>query len=229
MKKFFLLFIFFIFSSNSVFAEALSVTWKGSHIPDGSNTGGVGPTNCRATTNNALLDKDSAQDPYDLAFSEDGLQIFIASRASGGDISDNPLRMNRLGRSFDILSDKMGFDSSSTCDDVDGANPNDVSGGALSSDHVEGIHIANGGSIFFTLTTGGVIGKFNLTTPYDISTMTYERKFDTGTVQIDSMHFSRDGSKMFTLNSTQQTQLLQLILYQNLLISHHQLKFTQLI
>ena len=202
MKKLFLLLFFTIFVSNSAKAEALSVTWKASHIPDGSNTGGVGPTNCRATTNNALLDKDSAQDPYDLAFSEDGLQIFIANRASGGDISDNPLRMNRLGSPFNILSDKMGFDPSATCDDVDGANPNDVSGGALSSDHVEGIHIANGGSIFFTLTTGGVIGKFNLTTPYDISTMTYERKFDTGTVQIDSMHFSRDGSKMFTLNST---------------------------
>ena len=205
MKKIlyvFLLLLFTIFVSNSAKAEALSVTWKGSHIPDGSNTGGVGPTNCRATTNNALLDKDSAQDPHDLAFSEDGLQIFIANRAQGGDISDNPLRMNRLGRSFDILSDKMGFDSSSTCDDVDGANPNDVSGGAMSADHVEGIHIANGGSIFFILNTVGVIGKFNLTTPYDISTMTFERKFDTGTVQIDSIHFSRDGSKMYTLNST---------------------------
>ena len=162
MKNLFLLLFFTIFVSNLAKAEALSVTWKASHIPDGSNTGGVGPTNCRATTNNALLDKDSAQDPYDLAFSEDGLQIFIANRATGDDISDNPLRMNRLGSPFNILSDKMGFDPSATCDDVDGANPNDVSGGALSSDHVEGIHIANGGSIFFTLTTGGVLSLIHI-------------------------------------------------------------------
>ena len=59
MKKLFLLLLFTVFVSNLAKAEALSVTWKASHIPDGSNTGGVGPTNCRATTINALLDKDS--------------------------------------------------------------------------------------------------------------------------------------------------------------------------
>ena len=59
------------------------------------------------------------------------------------------------------------------------------------------MHIANDGRTFFFVSTVGVIGKFNLSTPYDIGTMTYERKFSSGIAQIDSMHLSKDGKKLF--------------------------------
>ena len=55
--------------------------------------------------------------------------------------------------------------------------------------------------VFFVLDTVGDIGKFNLSTTYDIGTMSYETKVDFA-VTIDSMHFSRDGTKLFTLDSS---------------------------
>ena len=126
---------------------------------------------------------------------------FIANRATGTHsatgVSDSPLRMNRLNTPFDITTDRVKTDVNSGCGDLDGANPNDISGGDFGSDQLDNMHIANDGRTFFFVSTVGVIGKFNLSTPYDIGTMTYERKFSSGIAQIDSMHLSKDGKKFF--------------------------------
>ena len=53
-----------------------------------------------------------------------------------------------------------------------------ISGGANRNQALEGLHIGNGGSTFFVLDNNGDIGKFNLSTPYDIGTMSYETKVE---------------------------------------------------
>ena len=118
-------------------------------------------------------------------------------------MDSNQLSMNRLGTPNEILTDIMRNGSNPTCADMEGASPGAISGGAITGETniIEGLHIGNGGSTFMVLDTVGKIGKFNLTTPYDISTMSYETVFNTGDVKIDSMHFSRDGTKLFTLTS----------------------------
>ena len=108
--------------------------------------------------------------------------------------------MNRLGTPNEILTDKIRNDANATCADIDGANPGVISGSEIGTAGV-GLHIGNGGSTFFVLDGNGDIGKFNLSTPYDIGTMSYETKVDFA-VAIDSMHFSRDGTKLFTLSSS---------------------------
>ena len=44
-------------------------------------------------------------------------------------MSDNPLRMNRLDTPFDITSDRIKGNVNSDCNDLAGANPNDIAGG----------------------------------------------------------------------------------------------------
>ena len=120
MKKIFLLFIFFIFSSNSVFAEALTVTHAGSINPGGNGDfkSGVDPS-CTATISGVELDQDSTHEPNKVLFSSDGKQLFIANRATGTHsatgVSDSPLRMNRLNTPFDITTDRVKTDVNSGC------------------------------------------------------------------------------------------------------------------
>ena len=194
--------LFSLFFSSLALAAPLSVTWKGALIPGGNNNGG--PGNCTATTNGVALDQDRTQDPYDVVLSNDGLQVFTANRAGDGSnsIDNNQLSMNRLGTPNEILTEKIRNGSNPTCADIEGASPGAISGGQItgSSNIIEGLHIGNGGRTFFVLDTVGDIGKFNLSTPYDISTMAYETRVQFGNT-IDSMHFSRDGTKLFTLTS----------------------------
>ena len=142
--------------------------------------------------------------PHDVVLSDDGLQVFTANRSGdgGNNIDNNQLSMNRLGTPNEILTDKIKNDANATCADIEGASPGAISDGAITggTNIIEGLHIGNGGRTFFVLDTVGDIGKFNLSTPYDISTMSYETRVQFGNT-IDSMHFSRDGTKLFTLTS----------------------------
>ncbi|MDA9136747.1 autotransporter outer membrane beta-barrel domain-containing protein [Candidatus Pelagibacter sp.] len=190
--------LFSLFFSSLALAAALSVTWKGALIPGGNLHGG--PGNCTATINGVALQQDRTQDPHDVVFSDDGLQVFTVNKSSDGAIDSNHLSMNRLGTPNEILTDKIRNDANATCNDIDGANPGVISGGEIGTAGL-GLHIGNGGSTFFVLDGNGDIGKFNLSTPYDIGTMSYETKVDFA-VTIDSMHFSRDGTKLFTLDVT---------------------------
>ena len=189
--------LFSLFFSSLALAAALSVTWKGALIPGGNNNGG--PGDCTATINGVALTLDRTENPYDVVFSNDGLQVFTVNFSINNPINSNQLSMNRLGTPNEILTDKIKNDANATCADIDGANPGVISGGEMGTAGV-GLHIGNGGSTFFVLDGNGDIGKFNLSTPYDIGTMSYETKVDFA-VAIDSMHFSRDGTKLFTLDS----------------------------
>jgi len=196
------LILFSLFFSSLSLAAPLSVTWKGGLIPGGNEQSGL---NCTATTNGVALDLDRATAPHDVVLSDDGLQVFTANRSGdgGNNIDNNQLSMNRLGTPNEILTDKIRNDANATCNDIEGASPGAISDGQItgSSNIIEGLHIGNRGSTFFVLDTIGDIGKFNLSIPYDISTMSYETRVQFGNT-IDSMHFSRDGTKLFTLSSS---------------------------
>ena len=72
--------LFSLFFSSLALAAPLSVTWKGALIPGGNNNGG--PGNCTATINGVALNQDRTQDPYDVVFSDDGLQVFTVNNSS---------------------------------------------------------------------------------------------------------------------------------------------------
>ena len=203
MKKIIAVLFLSFFSCNFAFAEALTLTHKGSIIPGGNNNfiGGI-DHECRNAAG-SLVDTDSNQDPYDVTFSPDGTQVFIANRANANTTSDSPLRMNRVDTPFDITSDRVKGNVNANCNDLAGANPNELAEGDmtfLTVDHIEKLHISPDGRIFFILNTIGKIGKYNLSKAYDINTMVYERNFDTGNTNIDSMAFNRDGTKLYAFD-----------------------------
>ena len=111
--------------------------------------------------------------------------------------------MNRVDTPFDITSDRVKGNVNANCTDLAGANPNELAEGDmtfLTVDHIEKLHISPDGRIFFIMNTIGKIGKYNLSKAYDINTMVYERNFDTGNTNIDSMAFNRDGTKLYAFD-----------------------------
>ena len=98
-KIFLILFTFFF--STLAFAATLSVTWKSRHM--GGNPDFIGLT-CYAHPNSEhpdpeIISADGAQDPTDIAFSNDGLTYFTANIAmqDGYDVT-----MYKLTTPFDL-------------------------------------------------------------------------------------------------------------------------------
>ena len=201
-KIFIILFGFFFSSLTLALAVTLLVTWKGGLIPDGNNATGA---SCVSSSNGNALNRDRTEDPHDVQFSEDGLQVFTVNFDQTGKLESNRLSMNRLSNPFEITSTKTN-NGSTDCNDIDGFAPDGESGSALNAKLVD-LNIVDGGRIFFILDINGELGKFNMSTPFDTSTGSYERILSMAS-DIDSVSFNRDGSKLFTLSGTANTPTL---------------------
>ena len=201
-KIFIILFGFFFSSLTLALAATLSVTWKGGLIPAGNNFTGA---SCVSSSNGNALNGDRTEDPHDVQFSEDGLQVFTVNFDQNGKLESNRLSMNRLSNPFEITSTKTN-NGSTDCNDIDGFAPDGESGSALNAKLVD-LNIVDGGRIFFILDINGELGKFNMSTPFDTSTGSYEGILSMAS-DIDSVSFNRDGSKLFTLSGTANTPTL---------------------
>ena len=205
------LILFGLFFSSSAFAAALTVSWEGAIIPGGSNNffpNNTNPNNlvCKSSqtglpTGVSEILVDRTEEPSDIAFSDDGLTVFTTNlrRAMNG----LEFSQNRLERPFDVLSDSVRAEPGGTCDDVDGLDVNTLSGGAL-NDKTEDIDFAKDGMIFFIMADFNQLGKFIATKPYDVDGLTYSGNRivlpSSAAGTIDSVEFSRDGTKLFALD-----------------------------
>ena len=181
--------LFSLFFSSLALAAALTVTWVDGRIPSGN-------ANCTSSQTGASLVNDRTTDPNDVQFSDDGLQVFTANPAMQSNLN---LSMNKLSTPFDLTSVKTD-NGSNDCDDLDGFLPSSIASGAM---HVqlENIQIVSSGGKFFILDIHGELGRFDLSTPNDFSTATYVGKLSFSNEK-DSFALNRDGTKVFTLNST---------------------------
>ena len=184
--KIFLILFAFIFSSLA-FAATLTVTWLDGRIPGGN-------ANCKSF-DNETMDQDSTEDPMDVAFSTDGLMVFSGNLNQDNVRGIGNLSMNRLGTAFDMTTVK-----NSDCNDLDAFRINLASGGELGGD-IENIQIVDDGKKFFIMDRSGELGRFDLSTPNEFETFTYVGKLSFSNEK-DSFAISRDGTKVFTLNST---------------------------
>ena len=82
-------------------------------------------------------------------------------------MGQNHISQNRLDRPFDLTSDRVDFNPNATCDDLDGLDTNEVTGGALNN-AVRSIDVVNNGKTFFVLDGFGQLGKFNAVNPNDV-------------------------------------------------------------
>ena len=115
------------------------------------------------------------------------VQITLSNPADSGTVSQATLLLNGGASEGGVLAS-----GSYT------GNSFDYSGTATS---VQGIKIDNSGTALYILSlTGDIVYQFTLSTPYDVSTASYDSKsFDTSTQASSarSLEFSSDGTKMY--------------------------------
>ena len=181
--------LFSLFFSSLALAAALTVTWVDGRIPSGN-------ANCTSSQTGDSLVNDRTTDPHDVQFSDDGLQVFTANLTMQSNLN---LSMNKLSTPFDLTSVKTD-NGSNDCDDLDGFAPAVTASGAMNV-VLENIQIVSSGGKFFILDKNGELGRFDLSTPNDFSTATYVGKLSFSNEK-DSFALNRDGTKVFTLNST---------------------------
>ena len=150
------------------------------------------------------LSNDRTEDPEDVQFSNDGLRVFTINRAQqhGLDLSMNTLSVPFDLTSVDTSEEISGNNNGKGCDALDGFDPSDF--GASTSNEYLDLNIVDGGKIFFMLSSNAELIKFNLSSPNDFTTATYEREHDFSG-SIGSVSFSRDGRKLFRLEITDDT------------------------
>ena len=89
-----------LFFSSLAFAASLTVTWLDGRIPSHNSNF------CKNSDGEFLMNKDSTEDPYDVAFSTDGLQVFSVNHFQESVRSKGNLSMNRLTTPFDVTTNK---------------------------------------------------------------------------------------------------------------------------
>ena len=190
--------LFGLFFSSIAIAATLTVTGLlTARIPPGD-------ANCSNTNINGngthSLSNDRTEDPEDVQFSEDGLQVFTINQNQQEGLD---LNMNTLSRPFDLTSidtsDEISANNNGKgCDALDAFDPSDF--GASTSGKYLDLNIVDGGKIFFLLSSNAELIKFNLSTPNDFRTATFEIENDLAS--LGSVAFSGDGTKLFTLQIT---------------------------
>ena len=110
------------FVSSLAFAATLSVTWLDGRIPSHNSS------SCQNSAGEYTLNKDTTEDPYDVVFSTDGLQVFsVNNKQASAHSGYGNMNMNRLSRPFDMTSvrrDNRDF----SCDSIDAFRVNESIG-----------------------------------------------------------------------------------------------------
>ena len=193
--------LFSLFFSSLALAAALTVTWLSSHM--GNRPLGQG---CFTHPNldhpsGEEIASDGAQEPEDVAFSNDGLTYFIANKnmvdPAGYDITvyklTSPFDLNTLVN--DCTQDRFDLGRLAR---GDGSGP--LANGSLTSEwgRLYDMEFSPSGHKIFIVNGVSYLMQFSLSTPFDLKTA----KFDTWqdlSPNYGSVAFNRDGTKMFWL------------------------------
>ncbi|MDC2976031.1 autotransporter outer membrane beta-barrel domain-containing protein [bacterium] len=204
---FFLLTVFF---STLALAVTLTVTPIDHRIPSGVATG-----ECFSSSRPDIdLDHDRTEDPRDVVWSDDGTMVFtinadMDNNTAKGSMGDLDLSMNKVAVPFELKTVKTIPDDSfpHTCDDIDGFDVDHedfrAQGMTNTTTKYRGIHIAQGGRIFYILGQSTVLHRFNLGTSFDFKTARYANQFDIPSADGDSINgfsISKDGTRLFTVD-----------------------------
>ena len=193
--------LFCLFFSSLAFAAALSVTWLDGRIPVHNST-------CQNSGGEFQMANDSTEDPYDVAFSTDGLQVFTVNNKQESVRSKGNLSMNRLMEPFDVSRTKRRILGDVDCNNIDAFRISTLAGLSAGGDRekLRNIVVADEGRKFFISNNNGRILRFDLSTPNEFKTNTFVQSI----VPDDEMHgfaLSDDGTKLITIRFTAETPL----------------------
>ncbi len=198
------LILFALFFSSLAFAATLTVTLIDGRIPSHNSSF------CKNSAGEYDLNKDSTEDPLDVAFSTDGLQVFSVNFSQSSAHSGyGNMNMNRLSKPFDmksVISDNTpGVGKPSlNCDDIDSFKVANLAG--ASNNRLRNIVVADGGSKFFISNRVGRIMRFDLSTPNEFKTNTFVQSIVTH-AEMHGFALSDDGTKLITIRFTDSTPL----------------------
>ena len=193
--------LFILFFSSLVFAATTTVTWLDGRIPPHNSS-------CQNSDGQFTMSKDSTEDPYDVAFSTDGLQVFTANFKQEQTHSKGNLSMNRLVTAFDVPSNKRQVFGDVDCDFIDAFRIRTLSGNEAGA-RLRGMTVADNGNKFFFNHEDGRITRFDLSIQNEFSSNTYFGSILLkGANTISGMAISNDGTKIYTIDHTVDTPLL---------------------
>ena len=102
------LILFALFFSSLAFAATLTVTLIDGRIPiHDTEIGSSGVIKCKNSAGEFDMDTDSTEDPLDVAFSTDGLQVFTVNFKQESVRGKGNLSMNRLMEPFDVSRSRI--------------------------------------------------------------------------------------------------------------------------
>ena len=185
------LILYGLFFSSLAYTATLTHTWLDGRIPAHNNS------SCKSSDGD-VMDKDSTEDPMDVAFSTDGLMVYSANYSQESVRGKGNLSMNRLSRPFDMTSIKRD-NGDMSCDVIDAFKVNTSIGFLLLRHQLRGIKIVDNGRKFFISADNGNIARFDLSTANEFSTKTFVGVLSTSTNE-DIFALSTDGTKLFTLS-----------------------------
>ena len=190
-----------LFFSSLAFAAALSVKWLDGRIP-------LHNSPCKNSGGEFQMLNDSTEDPYDVAFSSDGLQVFTVNQKQESVRGRGNLSMNRLMEPFDVSRTKRRVLGDVDCNNIDAFKVSTLASLSSGDDRekLRNIVVADEGRKFFISNNNGVIMRFDLTTPNEFSTGKIVQTV-TPHAQVHGIAFSDDGTRLFTIRWTDETPL----------------------
>ena len=209
------LILFALFFSSLAFAATLTVTLTDGRIPI-HDTRINFVAKCQNSAGEFDMDKDSTEDPYDVAFSTDGLQVFTANQLQEEDRFKGNLSMNRLMDPYDVSRSKINVLGNVDCNFIDSFKVGNLAGVGYRNNNTKlrNIVVADEGRKFFFVNNAGTIFRFDLSTPNEFSTGTFVDSV-TPHAQVHGIAFSDDGTKLFTIRWTFETPLVTTYLLPN--------------
>ena len=193
--------LFCLFFSSLAFAAALSVTWLDGRIPVHNST-------CQNSGGEFQMANDSTEDPYDVAFSTDGLQVFTVNNKQESVRGRGNLSMNRLMEPFDVSRTKRRVLGDVDCNNIDAFRVSTLASLSSGDDRekLRNIVVADEGRKFFISNNNGVIMRFDLSTPNEFKTNTFVQSV-VPNAEMHGFAFSDDGTKLITIRFTSNTPL----------------------
>ena len=193
--------LFCLFFSSLAFAAALSVTWLDGRIPVHNST-------CQNSGGEFQMANDSTEDPYDVAFSTDGLQVFTVNNKQESVRSKGNLSMNRLMEPFDVSRTKRRVLGDVDCNNIDAFRVSTLASLSSGDDRekLRNIVVADEGRKFFISNNNGVIMRFDLSTPNEFKTNTFVQSV-VPNAEMHGFALSNDGTKLITIRFTAETPL----------------------
>ena len=132
------LILFALFFSSLAFAASLTVTWLDGRIPLHNST-------CKNSAGEFIMSKDSTEDPYDVAFSTDGSQVFSVNVRQESVRGRGNLSMNRLMEPYDVSRTKRRILGDVDCNNIDAFKVANLAG--ASAEKLRNIVVADGLSL----------------------------------------------------------------------------------